>query len=177
MPATLDLSAVRRFTDDLNERLRQCDNGEGMFCSNLSATINHYVQLCGELRAYLNQWARAIFTGQTAFDQAVEDLLKEEARRLLHRSKQVAAQGRAMDGMCYVLPGLNPLHCHLADLDYLLENWVSPRLAVSPAPRVKLPQAAVEQIMEHIGKLPALPADWRPNDPEQLARFRRQGEK
>ena len=93
MPATLDISAVRRFTDDLNDRLRQCDNGEGMFCSNLSATINYYVQLCGELRAYVNQWARAIFTGQTAFDQDVEDLLKEEGRRLLHRSKQVAAQG------------------------------------------------------------------------------------
>ncbi|HBI45214.1 MAG TPA: hypothetical protein DDY78_20515 [Planctomycetales bacterium] len=177
MPATLDLLAVRRFTDDLNERLRQCDNGEGMFCSNLSATIDHYVQLCGELRAYVNHWARAIFTGQTAFDQAVEDLLKEEARRLLHRSKRLAAQGRAMDGMCYVLPGLNPLHCHLADLGYLLENWVSPRLSVSPAPRVRLSHAAEQQVMERIGKLSALPADWRPNDPEQRALFPRQREK
>jgi hypothetical protein len=174
MPATLDLLAVRRFTDDLNERLRQCDNGEGMICSNLDESINHYVQLCGELRAYVNQWARAIFTGQTAFDQAVEDLLKEGARRLLHRSKQLAAQGRSMDGMCYVLPGLNPLHCHLADLDYLLENWVSPRLAVSPAPRVKLSDAAEQQVRERIGKLSALPADWRPSDPEQLAFFQRQ---
>jgi len=174
MPAILDISAARRFTDDLNERLRQCDNGEGMFCSNLSATIDHYVQLCGELRAYVNQWARAIFTGQTAFDQAVEDHLKEEVRRLLHRSKQLAAQGRAMDGMCYVLPGLNPLHCHLADLDYLLENWVSPRLAVSPAPRVKLSYAAEQQVRERIGKLSALPADWHPSDPEQLAFFQQQ---
>jgi len=174
MPATLDLFAVRRFTEDLNERIRRCDNGEGMICSTLEKSIDHYVQLCGELRAYVNQWARAIFTGQTAFDPAVEDLLKEEVRRLLHRSKQLAARGRAMDGQCYVLQGLNPLHCYIADFDYLLENWVSPRLAVSPAPRVKLSQAVEQKISERLDKLSALPADWRPSDPEQLAIFQKQ---
>jgi hypothetical protein len=134
--------AVRRFTEELNTRLRQCDNGEGMICNNLDESINYYVGLCAALRAYVNNWARAIFTGQVAFDQAVEDALKEEVRRLLHRAKQVAARGRAMDGECYVLQGLNPLHRHIADFDYLLENWVSPRLAISPAPRVKLAHAA-----------------------------------
>jgi hypothetical protein len=155
MPATLDLLAVRRFTDDVNDRLRRCENGEGMVCSNLDENIGYYVQLCGELRAYVNQWARAIFTGQAAFDQAIEDLLKEAVRRLLHRSKQVAARGRAMEGLCYGLQGLNPLHCHLADFDYLLENWVSPRLAVSPAPRVRLSHTAELQVIERLEKLSA----------------------
>jgi hypothetical protein len=77
-PATLDLMAVQRFTAELNDRLRRCDNGEGMICVSLDESINYYVQLCAELRTYVNQWARAIFTGQVAFDQAVEDLLKEE---------------------------------------------------------------------------------------------------
>jgi len=166
MPATLDLPAVRRFTEDLNDRLRRCDNGEGIICSNLDESINYYVQLCSELRAYVNQWARAIFTGEVAFDPAVEDLLKEEVRRLLHRAKQVAARGRAMDGQCYVLQGLNALHCHIADFDYLLENWVSPRPAVSPTPRVKLSHAVEQQVMERLGKLAALPSDWRPTEPE-----------
>jgi hypothetical protein len=160
MPATLDLVAVRRFTDDLNERLRRCDNGEAMICSNLDESINHYVLLCSQLRAYVNQWARAVFTGQVAFDQAVEDLLKEELRSLLHRSKQTAARGRAMDGQCYVLQGLNQLHCYIADFDYLLENWVSPRPAVSPAPRVRLSQAAEQQVIERLKTLSALPPDW-----------------
>ena len=173
MPATLDLVAVRRFTEDLNERLRRCDHGEGMICSNLDESINHYVQLCGELRAYINQWARAIFTGQASFDPEVEELLKQEVRHLLHRSKQIAARGRAMDGQCYVLQGLNPLHCYIADLDYLLENWVSPRLAVSPAPRMRLSQAVEQQVNERLGKLSALPADWRPSDPEQAAFFQK----
>lgn len=174
MSATLDLFAVRHFTDDLNERIRRCDNGEGMICSTLEESINHYVQLCGELRVYVNQWARAIFTGQVAFDQAVEDILKDEIRHLLHRSKQVAARGRAMDGQCFVLQGLNSLHCHIADFDYLLENWASPRPAVSPAPRVRLSQAVEQKVMERLGKLAALPADWRPSDPEQLGFFQKQ---
>jgi len=159
MSAILDLPAVRRFTEDLTDRLRRCDNGEGAICSNLDESINHYVHLCGDLRAYINQWARAIFTKQVAFDPAVEDLLKEEMRHLLHRAKQLAARGRAMDGQCYVLQGLNALHCHIADFDYLLENWVSPRPAVSPAPRVKLSNAVEKQVLERLEKLSALAGD------------------
>lgn len=165
MQATLDLLAVRRFTEDLKERVRQCDNGEGMICSNLDETITHYVRLCAELRAYMIQWARAVFTGEVGFDSAVECLLKEEAQRLLGRAKEVAARGRAMDGQCYVLQGLNALHYHIADFDYLLANWVSPRLAVSPAPRVKLSNAAEQQVLERIKKLSPLPSDWRPTGP------------
>lgn len=159
MSATLDLSAVRRFTEDLNERLRQCDNGEGMMCSTLDKRITHYAQQCSELRAYINQWARAIFTGETAFDPAIEDLLKKEAWELLSRSKKLAALGRAIDGMCYMFQGLNALHGHIADFDYLLENWASPQRAVSPAPRVKLSPTVERQINERLGKLSAPPVD------------------
>jgi hypothetical protein len=79
-----------------------------------------------------------------------------------------------MDGQCYVLQGLNQLHCYIADFDYLLENWVSPRPAVSPAPRVRLSQAAEQQVIERLKTLSALPPDWRPSDPEQLAFFQKQ---
>ena len=79
-----------------------------------------------------------------------------------------------MDGQCYVLQGLNPLHCHIADFDYLLENWVSPRLAVSPSPRVRLSSEVERQVLERLGKLSALPADWRPSNPEQLAFLQKQ---
>jgi hypothetical protein len=174
MPATLDLIAVHRFTEDLNDRLRRCDNSEGMMCATLDENINHYVQACAELREYVNHWARAIFTGQTAFDPAVEDHLRTEVRRLLHRAKQLAARGRAMDGECFVLHGLNSLHRHMADFDYLLENWVRPRMAVSPTPRVKLSQTTEQQVNERVSKLEPLPANWRPADPEQLVFFQTQ---
>lgn len=173
MPATLDLLAVRRFTEDLNDRVRQCENGEGMICSTLNERINHYAHLCRELWKYINEWARRVFTGCIAFDLEVESLLKAEAQHLLDYSKDVAAYGRVMNGQCYDLQGLNALHFHVAAFDYLLENWVSPRLAVSPTPRVKLSDAAEQQILENLDKLPALPRDWQPADPEQLAFFRK----
>src|SRR5690349_4628096 len=43
MPDTHDLLAVRQFTTALNDRLRQCDNGEGMVCRSLDERINYYV--------------------------------------------------------------------------------------------------------------------------------------
>ena len=64
-----------------------------------------------------------------------------------------------MDGQCYLLQGLNTLHCHVADFDYLLENWVSPRLAVSPTPRVQLSHTTERQVLERLGRLPALPGE------------------
>ncbi len=174
MPATLDLHTVLRFAGDLNARLQRCENGEGIECSSLDARINYYVQLCSELREYVNQWARAVFTGRIPFDPEVDKLLNEESKRLLHRAADTAARGRAMNGLCFVLQGLDALHYHLADFHFLLENWVSPRLAVSPAPRVKLPDAAKQQIRERLDKLPALPSDWRPTDARQLALFKKQ---
>lgn len=164
MPATLDLSAVRHFADSLDEQMRECDNGEGMVCSTLDQSINHYAGLCQALREYINGWARAIFTGQAAPNAEVETLLKTQAQQLLRRAKKVAAQGRAMDRYCWVLQGLNTLHCHIADFDYLLENWVSPQPAVRPAPRVKVPSEAGQQIAEHLAKLQPMAADCCSSD-------------
>ncbi len=173
MLATFDIAAVRRFADDLNERLRRCDNGEGTMCANLDQMINHYVQLCGELRQGINNWARTVFTGRIEFASDVEQVLKTEAHFVLHRAKQVAAQA-PLDGECFELGGLNALHRHIADLDYLLENWASPRRSVSPAPRMKMPTAVEQMVAERLSQLPALPRDWKPTEPEQLSCFETQ---
>jgi len=174
MPATLDLPAVRRFTDDLTERLRRCDNGEGSICSNLDQMINHYVQLFGELRTCVNDWARSVFTSRIEFDQEVENVLKAESRYILRRAKQIAAQGRAMGEECFALEGLNALHFHIADFDYLLENWVSPRRSVSPAPRLRTSTEVELHMLERLKRLPMLSSDWKPTDPEQFAFFKKQ---
>jgi hypothetical protein len=174
MSATLDLIDARRFTDELSDRLRRCDNGEGMICSNLEESISHYIQVCDDLRDYINAWARAIFAGQIAFDAQAETLLNRISQQVLRRAKSLAAQGRTMEEDCFDLGRLDALHYHIADFDYLLENWVSPRLAVGPAARVKLPDAAVEQAAQRVKELPPLPVDWQPTDPEQLVFFQKQ---
>lgn len=174
MTATLDLAAVRRFTDDLNEQVRRCENGEGMICSNLDESISHYVHLCLQLRRFINEWARAVFSGEIEFDPEVDALLNSEARRLLRRAKRVAARGRAMDGECFELGDLDDLHYQVADFDYLIENWVKPRLAIAPSPRIPIPEAAATEIAERLRKLAPLPSGWRPTDPDQLIFFQKQ---
>jgi len=153
MAGTLDLTAVRHFTDDLNEQVRRCENGEGMVCSDLDQTVSHYGQLCSQLRAFIDQWAQAVFSGQIAFDPEVDSVLYEEARRLLRRAKAVAARGRALDGECFELQGLNRLHYQIFDLDFLVENWVKPQLAVSPAPRMRLTVPARNEIAGQLANL------------------------
>lgn len=155
MTAPLDLAAVRRFTDDLNEQVRRCETGEGTVCADLDQTLSHYVQLCSELRAYIDQWAQAVFSGQLEFDPEIDSVLYEESRRILRRAKAVAARGRALDGECFELENLNALHHHVFDLDFLVDNWVKPRLAVSPAPRVAIPPATHAEIAERLSQMPS----------------------
>ena len=45
---TFDLAEVRGFTADLDARMNQCDNGEGLECANLDGTLRHYAVLCCE---------------------------------------------------------------------------------------------------------------------------------
>jgi hypothetical protein len=159
MLATFDLSAVRRFTVNLEEQMRRCNNGEGMECARIDEAILCHVKLCEELGQVVNAWARAVFKGQIAFDPQVEVLLKEQMRELTNQVKEIAACGREWNGRCYELQELNALHFHFADLSYLLEHWVTPQLAVSPAPRVRLPEAVKAQALERLARLPAAPIE------------------
>jgi hypothetical protein len=174
MLATFDLPAVSRFAAELKERQRQCGNGEGMFCSSLDESIKCLADLCRDLLFTLKKWATAVFKGQVVFDQQVEAEFQAQVRDLLPHAKRVAAEGREKNWMCFELQGLNELHYWIAELDYLREHWVSPRLAVAPSPRVSLPDAAERQISERLRELPPLPPDWRPSDPEQIAWYQKQ---
>jgi hypothetical protein len=174
MPATLDLTAVRRFAEDLNSRLHRCDNGEGMECSTLENTIRHYADLCCELQICVERWADAVFTGEIAFDPEVENLLKDVTRTVVERAATVAERARVLEGPCYDLVGLDFLYRQIGVLGQLLKNWVTPRLAVSPAPRVAIPEAAEQQMRDRLAGLTPLPAGWQPADPDQLAFFNKQ---
>jgi hypothetical protein len=135
MPMTHDAPSVRHFMDDMTTQIRKCDQGEGMLCSTLDEKINHYVEWCRNLRQTLNERAKKVFAGEIAFDPEVERIYKEAFRNLLQKAIPVAARGREKNREYFELKGLDPLHYYLADFGYLLENWVSPQLAVSPSPR------------------------------------------
>jgi hypothetical protein len=175
MQAIFDMPAVRRFTADTSDRIHRDEAGEGTSSNDLAERITCHAQACDEFRAFLSEWAQAVFSGRVAFDPEIEDLLKREGTQLLRRAKSLAAHGRAIHGMTHDLAELKDFHGSIAALDYLLDNWVTPRLAVGPAPRVILSDSTVKEIRENLGKLTPLPADWPPTDPEQLAVFEQQG--
>jgi hypothetical protein len=173
MLTSLDSAAVRHFTSQLEAQSQQCDNGEGMVCETLDQSIDFYLTLCRNLREGINQWARAVFTGQLAFDAETEALWMQEVQALLGRAKRLAWRGHRMNFECFEFRGLGELNYHIVDLDYLLGNWVSPQQAVAPGSRVKIPEGAQGEIRDRLENLPPLPSDWRPFNPLQDACFQK----
>ena len=177
MLETLDIATVRRFTEDQRLQIQACDNGEGFFCNTLEHSIRRYCDLLSKSRQTIDQWARAIFSGEISFDSEVEALFRDQTRSLLTQAEKVAARGRTSENTCCEVLGLVELHRRTADLNYLMKNWVSPKRSVSPAARVAMPSDAHDQILDRLQKLEPLPEGWLPSDPEQLAFYRTHCEK
>lgn len=172
---TFDLADVRRFTADLDARMDQCDNGEGMECANLDGTLRHYAALCCEFCERVRQWGRAIFYGQAAFDPEVEKLWLDEGIELYRRASGLWAYGQEMKGECFVLQNGAALGAALWRLERLLSAWVTPKPAIAPLARhgVALTGAAKEEAQKRVDALPPLPADWQPTDPRRRPLFRK----
>ena len=172
---TFDLTDVRRFAADLGARMDRCDNGEGMECANLDATLRHYAGLCCEFRECVRAWGRSVFAGRVTFDPETERVWREEGARLYARSTQHLADGQQAEGGCYTLEGQHALRSALWGLDQLLSGWVTPKLSVGPAARLgsTLTGTALEAAKERAAALPPLPADWQPADPRQQALFKK----
>lgn len=172
---TFDLAEVRRFTADLDARLNQCDNGEGMECANLDGMLRLYAVLCCEFCERVRQWGRAIFYRQAAFDPEVEKLWLAEGLELYRRASDLWAYGQEMQGECFVLNNGAALGSALWRLERLLMTWVSPKPAVAPLARhgVALTQATKEEAQKRVDALSPLPADWQPTDPRRQNLFRK----
>jgi hypothetical protein len=174
---TFDLAEVRTFAASLDARMERCDNGEGMECATLDATLRHYAALCCEFREGVRQWGRAVFAGRVAFDPEVERVLRSEGWRLCDRAVELLVSGDRAEVPCYVLDGQVILRSALWDLYHLLNGWVTPKLSVGPAARqaatLASDPAAIAEARARIASLPPLPADWQPDDPRQQRRYRR----
>ncbi len=172
---TFDLADVRRFTADLDARMDQCDNGEGMECTNLDGTLRHYAEICCEFSQRVREWGRAIFYGQAAFDPEVEKLWLDEGIELYRRASDLWAYGQERQGECFVLQNGAALGSALWRLERLLSTWVTPKLAIAPLARhgMGLTQAAKEEVQKRVDALPPFPVDWQPTDPRRQALFKK----
>jgi hypothetical protein len=172
---TFDLAEVRRFTADLDARMNQCDNGEGMECANLDDTLRHYAELCCEFHERVRQWGQAIFYGQAAFDPQVEKLWLDEGTELSRRAHELWTHGEEVKGNCFVLESGAQLGSALWQLQRLLSGWVSPKPAIAPLARhgIARTPAAKDETRQRIAALPPLPADWQPVDARQRTLFKK----
>jgi hypothetical protein len=142
-----------------------------MVCTSLDTAISCYVEIATELHSGIFTWARAVFRGEVPFDQKVEETFLSAVRSFLRRAKQVAALGRGMNSECFELEHLPALHHYIAHFDYLADNWKSPRRAIGPGARVKVPAAVSRLILARTRVLPPLDSDWSPINLEQGAQF------
>jgi hypothetical protein len=173
---TCNLAEVRAFTADVDARMDQCDNGEGVYWATIDATLKLYAQLCCEFTEGVRHWGREIFAGRLAFDPEVETVWRHKGEALRRRAENWLALGR-LDGVqpCYELENLNALEAALGRLQILLDEWLTPKRALGPGARQGSPlsPAALEEARWRLDALPPLPADWEPDDPWQKAAFRR----
>jgi hypothetical protein len=169
---TFDLSETRKFTADLESRMDSCDNGEGLECAGLDNTLRNYAKVCCEFREAVRRWGREVFSGRTAFDPVVEELLLDEGVKLYSRALEMSGYGEHAELPCYTLDGQAELQSALGSLYQLLRGWVTPKLAVGPSARQGTGEVP-ESVRARIRDLPPLPHDWQPADPRQRSRYRK----
>ncbi len=154
-----DVTEVSGFAADLDASMNRCDNGEGMECATLDATLRHYANLCCAFREEVRKWFRAVFAGKVEFDPEVESVWKNEGARLFERACSLWDTAQMSEGSCYILDGKIALGSALWGLQRLLQGWVTPMRALSPAPRVVIPEAAAQEIKQRLKSLSPLPVE------------------
>ena len=150
MSDTNELENARQFAAGLEAAMQKTH--QATHHETFPQAMTDFVQYCAEMRRTLNQWRLRVFKGQIEFDADVEVVLKEATAKLLQEAKGIAVLGR-QGGTYDAFPALHELHYFLADLGYLLEHWKSPSLAVGPGPRVKIPEAAMREILKNMQEL------------------------
>src|SRR6185437_8202334 len=104
----------------------------------------------------VKEWALNVFSGEVIFDPAAESRWRTELAQLHSQAVRVWQASRKAEVPCYELAGQNELASALWELQWLLDNWVSPKLSVAPMARSKV-KLSDEKKAEVRGQLSALP--------------------
>jgi len=167
------VNEVRQFAAEMKNRMDSCDNGEGLECATLDGTLKNYATLCCEFRDKVREWGKEVFAGHVAFDPEVERILYCEGWEIFARARQLAQEARDAELPCYELDAQVVLESVLWHLHLLLDNWVTPRLAVGPGARqgLSFDEEKRAETSRRVEALKPLPRDWRPSDRKLRARF------
>ena len=135
---TFDYEQVNAVLGPLKTRFVDCAHGEGNDCETLDKNLECCATICFDVTRALREWARGVFSGEVVFDSAAERLWRFEIAQIQARAIKVWQLGRKAEVPCFDLSGQNKLSSALWELNWLLENWVTPKLSVGPSARVNL---------------------------------------
>ena len=168
---TFDVEQVRKITSGITAKLDACDHGEGNECATLDAALTQYAMSCCNFCERVREWGQAVFAGELAYDSEVNRAWQREGINLYGRACAMWSRGRRSEVKCFELQGYAILQGALWQLQYLLSNWVSPKLSVGPSPRNAIKDR--DAIRKRVAELPPLPEDWQPPDQDQRAMLRK----
>ena len=170
---TFDLVQVQDFVASLDARMGpDLDDARDNHAA-LAVALREHGELCHEFTEKVREWGRTVFCGRIELDLAVETVVRAEGARLAARAEdlrrladQEVVPGAQLGSQCDFQTAVDRMN-------KLLDHWVRPQLAVGPGPRhwQHVTPEMVAEAQRRIAALPPLPADWRPNDPDQRARF------
>src|SRR4051794_22943799 len=95
-----DRTEVDAFVAQLGADMDRCDNGEGMGCADLEATLQSYAKFCRECRDELRNWSKAVFSGRVPPDPEIDEALLDIARRVHTDASVVLERIKAVEKFC-----------------------------------------------------------------------------
>lgn len=155
---TFDYEQVGAVIAPLKARFEDCTHGEGNACATLDSHLQCCASICFEVVQAVKKWARAVFSGEVIFDPAAESRWRSELAQLHSQAIRVWQVSRKAEVPCYELPGQSELASVLWEMQWLLDNWISPKLSVGPMARskVKLSDEQKAGVREQLSALPPL---------------------
>lgn len=155
---TFDYEQVHAVLSPLKAKFHDCAHGEGTQCETLDKHLDCCAEICLEVFAAVVLWAQDVFAGKIAYDPEAERLWRAEVGQIYSQAKRFWQIGRKAEVPCWELAGQSKLETALWNLNFLLQDWVTPKLAIAPSPRVtlQLDDDEYAAIRQQLAELPAL---------------------
>lgn len=170
---TFDLKQVNKVAETVNAEMDQCGHGEGVNCATIETIVTCYANGCCSFMQQFRKWTNDVFAGRVAHNEQAERSWQLELTKLRDRAMQLANYVTQAESMCHSLDEENRLCAVIYDMDWILQNWVSPKLAVGPSARRVLKPELVEAARRRVAALKPLPKDWKPYGEDQQKMYQK----
>jgi hypothetical protein len=168
---TFDYNQVQSFVNQLAAKLEACQEDDAQ-CDSMDTMLSCCADHCLAFAEHLRKWARGVFEGRIAYDEAASGLWYASLLQLFQRAVEI---GQEAESPCGTLPGEIKLEAALWNLYRLIDSWVEPKLAVGPSARQNYPKNihGESPIRAAIAGLQKLPHGWVPSNRSQARIFRK----